>query len=135
MKKQDAHLSSTSLPQLIYVQTIYGVRATVSLRSSPPQLSIFFFLPQLVFSLLCLLFSLNVGYSFPTKNQIYWNLGIRTAALHWAHKFLDNAQCSEWRFNITFGMGFFLLVCFFWVVIHISKSWASLLYSTQPCYR
>ena len=41
------------------------------------------------------------------KKQVYLNLGLRTAALQWAHKFLDNTQCSEWRFNITFGMGFF----------------------------
>ena len=47
------------------------------------------------------------------KKQVYLNLGLRTAALQWAHKFLDNTQCSEWRFNITFGMGFFFFFFFF----------------------
>ena len=51
------------------------------------------------------------------KKQVYLNLGLRTAALQWAHKFLDNTQCSEWRFNITFGMGFFFFFFFFLFIV------------------
>ena len=68
---------------LIYKQAIYGVRATVSLcfplSSSPPKIYSQFL------------------------HQIFWKLGISTLALQCARKFLDNTQCIEWRFNITFG--------------------------------